>query len=494
VKQEEEFSAVDPYVTTFQFVPIDGNNPEPIGVLNFLSLHPTIMGTSNEFYTTDVFGVVNRELGKLSKWKNTIVGCINGTEGDISANWEKQDYQNTVALGKKIAQEIHKGFGDTEQLNTAQNRDLKIYSDIVPISNQKVSLSSLTGTIPTCYHTLEKTTAKDPYPGVATVGGAEDGRTLLYYQGWTEGVKKNTCNADGHADKYGVIPKVLGEESFVKKILEPIATKFIRKNAPSFIPIGVYRIGDMTIVGAPGELTTSLGYTIKDAVSQTLNLSSYSEVLIAGLSNEYLSYFTTPAEYSAQHYEGASSMYGFLAGEFLAQEINRLPTKVNFEHKDSYSFNAGPSITYDRKENLGAEVWNIYERTISYTEDTSDDIRFSTIPIFQFKDDTYQIDKNLKKARRFHPEVSIYKQSPGSGQYDLIESDATSLGIIKILSNTKTGIEWSIMWRIEDSDIQPGKYQFEVLRPGAGDQIESKPFDLIQIQNGTESNMIIQEK
>lgn len=490
VNQEEEFSAVDPYVTTFQFTPVQGNNQEPIGVLNFLSLHPTIMGTGNEFYSTDVFGIVNRELGKLSKWNNTIVGCINGTEGDISANWEKQNYQNTVNIGIKMAREIHNGFVNKKQLNTKQNNGVKIYSDIIPIRNQQVAINNLAGTIPNCYKTLDKVTAENPYPGVATVGGAEDGRTLLYYHGWTEGVKNNTCSSDGHADKYGVVSKFLGEEIIIKKTLESIAKNLIKKNAPSVIPIGVYQIGDLTIVGAPGELTTSLGHNIRDEVYKTLKLSTYHDVLIAGLSNEYLSYFTTPAEYSAQHYEGASSMYGFLAGEFLAQEINRLPTKGKYEHKSSYKFNAGSSIAFNRKENLSNEDWNLYERTNSYTEDNSKKIHFSAIPIFQFNDDNYQIDQDLKKAKDIYPTVSIFKQSPGSRQFKLLESDDTSLKIIKILSKAKGGIEWSILWRIEENDIQSGKYQFVVKRPGAEDQIKSKPFDLEQIQNGIESNII----
>src|SRR5206468_2868321 len=35
-------------------------------------------------------------------------------------------------------------------------------------------------------------------------------------------------------------------------------------------------------------------------------------VVLAGLANEYIQYFTTPQEYDAQHYEGGSTLYGRL--------------------------------------------------------------------------------------------------------------------------------------------------------------------------------------
>jgi hypothetical protein len=39
--------------------------------------------------------------------------------------------------------------------------------------------------------------------------------------------------------------------------------------------------------------------------------------VIAGLANEYLSYFTTPQEYQRQHYEGGSTMYGKTSADVL---------------------------------------------------------------------------------------------------------------------------------------------------------------------------------
>ncbi len=48
--------------------------------------------------------------------------------------------------------------------------------------------------------------------------------------------------------------------------------------------------------------------------------------MLIGLANEYASYFTTPEEYAAQHYEGASTLYGTYSGPLLADRLRQLAT------------------------------------------------------------------------------------------------------------------------------------------------------------------------
>jgi neutral ceramidase len=50
---------------------------------------------------------------------------------------------------------------------------------------------------------------------------------------------------------------------------------------------------------------------MRTALKQTAkNLGYEVEVILAGLSNIYTSYITTPEEYQVQRYEGASTIYG----------------------------------------------------------------------------------------------------------------------------------------------------------------------------------------
>ena len=52
------------------------------------------------------------------------------------------------------------------------------------------------------------------------------------------------------------------------------------------------------------------------------------DVVIAGLSNTYTDYITTPEEYSVQRYEGASTIYGPHTLPAYIQEFNKLAVSI----------------------------------------------------------------------------------------------------------------------------------------------------------------------
>ena len=80
--------------------------------------------------------------------------------------------------------------------------------------------------------------------------------------------------------------------------------------APTQMPVQIFRIGQLAIVGVPGEATTMSGRRIRKTVLDALAGSGVTTAVIAGLSNQYTGYITTPEEYDKQHYEGASTEFG----------------------------------------------------------------------------------------------------------------------------------------------------------------------------------------
>jgi neutral ceramidase len=71
-------------------------------------------------------------------------------------------------------------------------------------------------------------------------------------------------------------------------------------------------IGDAAWVAFPGELQTRLGRVIKDAVRAPLRHAG-----VAGVSNDYLGYFVTAADYVRPGYVTCASLYGPTTGECL---------------------------------------------------------------------------------------------------------------------------------------------------------------------------------
>ena len=77
---------------------------------------------------------------------------------------------------------------------------------------------------------------------------------------------------------------------------------------PQVVDTQILRIGQLVIVGLPGEFTTMAGHRIRESI-----LSKSPEgtvVALAGLANAYSSYVTTFEEYQIQRYEGASTIFG----------------------------------------------------------------------------------------------------------------------------------------------------------------------------------------
>ncbi len=92
---------------------------------------------------------------------------------------------------------------------------------------------------------------------------------------------------------------------YPKPILLNIGDIRFPEHAPwsaSVIPLQIFRLGQLFIIGVPGEFTTMSGRRLINQVRNTLTQYGAADVnsyfVIAGLSNEYIHYITTPQEYS----------------------------------------------------------------------------------------------------------------------------------------------------------------------------------------------------
>ncbi len=79
------------------------------------------------------------------------------------------------------------------------------------------------------------------------------------------------------------------------------------------------RLGDVAWVTVPGELQSRLGRVVKRAGQPELR-----RVLIAGVSNDYLGYFLTAADYRHVSYVACATLYGPEAGPLLTQTAEAL--------------------------------------------------------------------------------------------------------------------------------------------------------------------------
>jgi neutral ceramidase len=97
---------------------------------------------------------------------------------------------------------------------------------------------------------------------------------------------------------------------------------------PTAVPLTVARIGDRLIATIPGEATAELGRRTRAAVLRASRRAGIRRVVVAGYANEYASYFTTPEEYGAQHYEGGTTVYGPASGPFITASLAGLAGRL----------------------------------------------------------------------------------------------------------------------------------------------------------------------
>ena len=79
--------------------------------------------------------------------------------------------------------------------------------------------------------------------------------------------------------------------------------------------VGACRLGDLLIVGAPGELIAELGLNIKD----NLKTRGIKYPVIGGLANEWISYILSEEEYQKGGYESSVSFYGKDLGDVIVR-------------------------------------------------------------------------------------------------------------------------------------------------------------------------------
>ena len=95
---------------------------------------------------------------------------------------------------------------------------------------------------------------------------------------------------------------------------EAILEKMLPHIAPASTASGCLRLGDLVIVGVPGEMAASLGLKIK---ASTEKKTGAKHPVIGGLADEWISYMLPEKEYTVGGYEASVSFYGPTLGDTI---------------------------------------------------------------------------------------------------------------------------------------------------------------------------------
>ncbi len=106
---------------------------------------------------------------------------------------------------------------------------------------------------------------------------------------------------------------------------EEVVQVVMEMMCPDKAYVGVVKIGDMVIVGAPGELAAGLGLKIK----KELRENGVEYPVIGGLANEWISYILSPEQYNGDGgYEASVSFYGESLGPVIVEAMKQVAFEV----------------------------------------------------------------------------------------------------------------------------------------------------------------------
>jgi neutral ceramidase len=285
----------------------------PVGIWSQFANHGTVNKYTFHYYNADHHGMatrlVERELrrqGGAPAGQDVVAAYGNSDEGDQSAGIEHSGPADAEWVGSVEAHAFLDAWRQAEQ-NVSQ----------APLFDWRWTRVCFCGQA-----TADGIVASDPVFGIAEVTGSEEGRGPLY--------DLTGISMEGHHAPVDNGPQ--GD-----KIPFPTG----RPNVPQAVPMMALRIADRMVVSIPGEMTVSMGERVRQAVLGAIEGSGIGRVVIAGLANEYLSYFTTPEEYERQHYEGAATLYGKTASLVLQGTATELAGRLVHGQPDP------PAYAYD---------------------------------------------------------------------------------------------------------------------------------------------------
>ncbi|MBF6092799.1 neutral/alkaline ceramidase [Nocardia cyriacigeorgica] len=159
--------------------------------------------------------------------------------------------------------------------------------------------------------------------GVSLIAGSVEDGPGLPGGPIPEGVTNPFVAALG--DPRAAAPAWLADAQAPKAIAAPLGLLPPVPWVPNVVPIQLVRIGELYLAAAGGEFTIVSGLRVRRAVADALGVD-IEQVLMQGYANAYHEYVTTPEEYDAQQYEGASTLYGRYTLCAYQQEFARLAT------------------------------------------------------------------------------------------------------------------------------------------------------------------------
>ena len=287
---------IDPDVNVLRVDHVKGRKRIPIGAWSTFANHGTVTKVDFKFYNGDhhasamrVFEKRVRRAAKVPRKREIVNVFGNSNEGDMSAGLDNHGPAGSDYVGRIEAASMFRAW-----------RRAKL--------SRRPALDLRWTRFCFCGQETESGQVADrSQVGLPFLTGSEEGRGPLFeVTGQHYEDTRNEAGTGPHGKKYAI---PAGE-------------------VPPRVPILAVRVGKRAIVSVPGEGTKEVGERIRIAALAAAAGSGIERIVVSGLANEFILYFTTPEEYDRQHYEGGNTHFGRSASTLLRDELSKLVTTL----------------------------------------------------------------------------------------------------------------------------------------------------------------------
>ncbi|MBB3046999.1 neutral ceramidase [Litorivivens lipolytica] len=335
---------------------------QPVGLINWFGVHPTVIGPAEKYVSGDVKGYASLGFEELMgtdyradpSTGTYVAAFAQADEGDASPNIAIEDFPypskqrgggendldaNAISGVKQLAKALEL-FGT----GSAITGPVDFRFATVPITDITVTDQTVLKSLN--HSDDEEIRTCDGILGVSFGAGAEDGPGPTK-EGYTCSDDPDVLNAaladiqtlegqplegfPGGWPKETIPGQVLSAAVMCNAHNIPGHNFSCQAEKPVLLPRGdkdlpfqLFRVGNFALLGLPWEVTTMAARRIRSLLLEELAAEGIDNLVIAGLVNNYVHYLTTREEYASQQYEGASTLYGPWTQAAVAQESLRL--------------------------------------------------------------------------------------------------------------------------------------------------------------------------
>ncbi|HZC73342.1 MAG TPA: neutral/alkaline non-lysosomal ceramidase N-terminal domain-containing protein [Jatrophihabitans sp.] len=309
--------AIDPQ-TTLLTIERDGRL---VGAVNWFATHGTSMTNKNRLISSDNKGYAAYAWERLAHGVDYLAGTppefvaafAQTNAGDMSPNLNRRpgsgptedQFENTRIIGLRQYEAAAGLAGGGAEV--AGGLDTRLTH--IDLSDFEVDAA--------CCPDGRAHRTSGPYGAAGQAAGTDEGPGFF---GFRQG--RNPLFDAVSGQVYRRSP-ALRDSQAPKALLLPRFANRITPLIQERIPVQLIRLGLLYLIGLPAEVTIVSGLRLRRAVAAIVD-APLTHVLVAGYSNGYIHYVTTPEEYLAQRYEAGSTMYGRWELPALLQTVSTL--------------------------------------------------------------------------------------------------------------------------------------------------------------------------